>query len=749
MNKKKITEIVKFNVEKSIQNKWFVIFNIIMCIIVVISTNLKNIDNILEQNNINLFEEEFKLEIIDPNNLATGKFEEIYYNSKNNELTKTEDSDSKKSSKGVEITYIEENNYTKENIPDDLIVVEFELNDKEIVKTKVTSKEATDSKLYENIKNVTKQIRSEIFANRLGITNTELEKLNEEPSIEEIMLGVDAENSVAKEIIKNASIIIVYMVLILVLSRIANEVAQEKISKSIEYVLTSVSAKEYLLAKVLGVTITIIIQLLYSFVYYLIGNGISTIINISNIVQVTQQTTMAIDMSIITYVLAMAGYLIFTVFFMCMIQAAISSKTTSVAEASNTTTMLLMITIVLYFISISCIGPYINVTTPMYIISCIPIVSTFFVPAMMIIGQATPLQIIVSFVLLIISVPLVFNKCSEKFKNGILDYTSKPNKRRKIKKDRTIKEEQEFLIKSSKMKRFGFVIGIALLLWIILQNIGMLILPGIAENLLADKISEKSIYWCYFSIISIISLQIPTMLVSLYTEEQYKEKKKLDIKSSLKVILIGWGIITIIRYLEVYILNLIGSDYNIFSDNIIVNSSDTILDKIIFFIGLAVVPGIFEELFIRKSVLNYGKQFGNYFTIIVSAIIFGLLHLNLQQGIFAFLIGIVFGAIVLITKDVRITIILHIMNNGLVALANIFNGNDVMQNILEYGSLALGIFGVILLVSAIKNKGKNKLFEKEKFKEEYKMIFTNFTFDLVIILFIVLTIATENYLRVL
>lgn len=733
MNKKKIAEIVKFNVEKSIQNKWFVIFNIIMCVIVIISVNLKNIDKILEENDINLFEEEFKLEIIDSDNLAKGKFEEKY-----------------KDSNGVEISYIEQNSYTKENIPDDLIVVEFKQDDKDIVKTKIISKEATDSGLYENIKNITKEIRSEIFANKLGITNSDLEKLNENPVIEEIMLGVDAENSTTKEVIKEVSVIIVYMVLILVLSRIANEIAQEKVSKSIEYVLTSVSAKEYLLAKVLGVTITIIIQLLYSFVYYLIGNGINTIINISNIVQITEQTTTSIDMSIVTYVLAMSGYLIFTVFLMCMIQAAISAKTTSVAEASNTTTMLLMITIVLYFISLACIGPYINVTTPMYIISCIPIVSTFFVPAMMIIGQATPLQIVVSFVLLIISVPLVFNKCSEKFKNGILDYTSKPNKRRKTKKDRTIKEEQEFLIKSNKMKRFGFVIGIALLLWMILQNIGTLVLPVITENLLTGTISEKSIYWIYYSIISIISLLLPSILVSSYTEDQYKECKKLDFKSALKIVLIGWGVITIIRYLEQYILNLIGSDYNILTDNLIANSSDTILDKIIFFIGLAVVPGIFEEIFIRKSILNYGKQFGTYFTIIVSSIIFGLLHLNLQQGIFACLIGLVFAIILLITKDIRITILLHIMNNGLVALISIFSESNIMQNILEYGSLLLGLIGIVLLIGVIiKNKGKNKIFEKEKFKEEYKMIFRNFTFDLVIILFIVLTIATENYLRVL
>ena len=242
--------------------------------------------------------------------------------------------------------YVDKNEYTDETIPEDLIVIEAHLDDQELIKTKIVSKEAVDYEVYEKVEEVTKNVRSEIFSSKQGISKEELSILNETPKIEEIMLGVDAENSSTKAFIKDISIIVVYMVLILVLSMISNEIAQEKVSKSIEYVLTSVTAKEYLLAKVLGITITIIVQLLYSFVYFMIGNGISLILNsaeISNI-ELSQSASLNIDMSIISYILAMAGYLIFTVFFMCIIQAAISSKTTSVAEASNTTTLLLMIT---------------------------------------------------------------------------------------------------------------------------------------------------------------------------------------------------------------------------------------------------------------------------------------------------------------------------------------------------------------------------------------------------------------------
>lgn len=731
MNKKKIAEIVKFHVEKNLHTKGFIIFNIILCLITIFAVNVDNIDKALEENDINLFEEEYSIEILDSNRLVDGKFEEIYNDNEN-----------------VKLFRVDKNEYTKENIPDDVILVEFNSDEKDLISVKIISKEAVDFSIYQNIEEITKKTRSEIFSMKNGISREELEILNENPNIEEIMLGVDAENSGMKATIKDISVIAVYMILVLVLSMISNEIAREKVSKSIEYVLTSVTAKEYLLAKVLGVTITIIVQLLYSLVYYLIGNGINTIINVSDVTVTTQTANTAIDMSIVNYILAMSGYLIFTVFFMCLIQAAISSKTTSVAEAGNTTTLLLMITIVLYFISLSCIGPYITVTTPMYIISCIPIVSTFFVPSMMIIGQATGLQIFISFLLLVLSVPLVFNLCAKKFKDGILDYSSKPSKKRKIKKERTLKEEQEFLVKSSKMKKFGFVIGMSLMIWLALQLIGSLIVSGLVSTIFEGKLTEKSISWLYTGIVSLISLLLPTIFVNSYIESNSKVNEKT--KNSGKILIMGFGLVIAIQYLEQFIIEKIGSNYEIFSSDLLVNTGDTIIDKILFFISIAVIPGIFEELFVRKAILNYGKQFGNYFTIIVSAIIFALLHMNLQQGIFAFLIGIVFGYIAVKTQNVKLTMILHILNNGFVALNSIFSANEVILNIMNYGSLIIAGIGLILfLITLLKNIKEFKNFQEEKFKEEYKMIFRNYTFDIVIILFIILTIVTENYLRVL
>lgn len=370
MNFKKVREIIKFDVQKSIQNKWFVILNVILFIIILFATNWSNISNYLKEHDVNFVnEEQITIQILDPENLIYDSFNEKYGESSNYKIEK-----------------VESNPYSKENIPDDnVIFLEVKSNSEDIITAKLVSKEGIDNDIYDVIYDELTEARANLFAANHNISIDELNTLNEEVPVERELLGVDAENSDTKEVIKTISILVVYMVLIIILSRIANEIAQEKVSKSIEYVLTSVTAGEYLISKVLSVTIATLIQVLYTFVYYIIGNCINSLFVMQTTGASFGSSIVNIDTSIVSYVLVMAVYLIFTVFITALIQATLTSKTTSVAEAGNTTMILLLLVVILYLVSLSAISPYITVTPLMYIISCLPIVSTFFVPAMMII----------------------------------------------------------------------------------------------------------------------------------------------------------------------------------------------------------------------------------------------------------------------------------------------------------------------------------------------------------------------------
>lgn len=725
MNFKKIREIIKFDVQKSIQNKWFVILNILMFVAILFATNWNNISNYLNEHNVDFMtEEEITIQILDNENLVYDKFNEKYGESSN-----------------FNIERVDTNTYSKENVPaDNVILLEVKSSPEDIITAKIVSKEGIDNDIYNLIYDELSEVRANLFATNNGISIDELNILNEEVQIERELLGVDAENSETKEIIKTISIVVVYMVLIIILSRIANEIAQEKVSKSIEYVLTSVTAGEYLISKVLSVTIATLIQVLYTFVYYIIGNSINSLFVMQSTGASFGSSFINIDTSIASYILVMAAYLIFTVFLTALIQATLTSKTTSVAEAGNTTMILLFLIVILYLVSLSAISPYITVTPLMYIISCIPIVSTFFVPAMMIIGQATTLQIIISFIVLIMSVPFIFKFCSKRFKNGILDYTSS-NKKKKVKKELTLKEKQEKDLKASIAKKIGFTIGIALILLVFLQTILAYIFGIILPKFINTDINTLNII--LNGLVSCVSLGIVTLYI--YSNIKDKEEvKTISGKKAFEITFVGIALIAIVQVALSWIYSKIGLNYDIFNELSVV-PSNTLISNILYLIAIVVIPAIFEELLFRKAIINYSKKYGKAFAVIFSAILFGLFHMNLNQGIFAFLIGIIFGIIAIQTSSIKLTVLLHFLNNLYAALQVILSGFalEMFNNII----LAVIIFAIIILIKTLP-KVRNIKREDLKIDKDCLLIFKNYTFIISMILLIVMFIVTENFLRV-
>ncbi len=740
MNTKKIKEIIKFDVGKSIQNKWFVILNIVILISILFSTNWTHIENFLDAHDMNFTDmEDVTIEVLDSENLLYGELEKQV-----------------KDIEAIKLKQVTENKYSKKNIPEDeIVLVEAVKDETELIKIKIISKEEISVEVYDLIYESVKESRNTLFATKYNITVEQLEVLSTEPAIERVYLGVDAENSELKEIIKTVSVLVVYFVLILVASSIANTIAQEKTSKSIEYVLTSVTAKEYLLAKVLGITLTILAQVLYTGIYYLIGTLISNIITIwagGTVISIASGVTAAnADLDIIKYVLVMAAYLIFTVFFVGLVQATLSSKTNSVSEAGNTTTLILFVVIFLYLISLGAITPYTNVSTFMYIISCIPIVSTFFVPAMMIIGQATTVQVIISFVILILSVPIVFNICAKYFKNGILDYTTKKKSKKlfgkKEEKELSLRERQEQELKIKFAKRFSFTIGMALILYVFAQMILEMVFSMSLPTLFKDKLDSNTILILVSGLVSTISMLVAIWFIKAYNSQAKEKAKKLDGKRKFNFIGIGIALIGLTQLALPYIYEVFGINYDILEKFEVLPGNGS-LSKIIFFVVLAILPAIFEELFCRKAILNCAKKYGNTFAVIFSALVFAVIHMNMGQAIFAFIIGIIFGVIAIKTNSIKIPILLHFLNNGYAALMAIFAENAIVLGIINNIVIGVLIFSFIILVKNVPELFKIKK-EDLKINPDCKYILKDYTFLVAVSLLIVMFVATENVLKIL
>ena len=128
--------------------------------------------------------------------------------------------------------------------------------------------------------------------------------------------------------------------------------------------------------------------------------------------------------------------------------------------------------------------------------------------------------------------------------------------------------------------------------------------------------------------------------------------------------------------------------------------------------------------------------------------IFALIHLNMGQAIFAFVMGLIFGVIAVKTNSIKIPVLLHFLNNGYAALMTIFIENNIAVGIIDTIVIAIFIFSLIVLIN---NLPKLRKLKKEDFKidPDCKLIVKNYAFIISMVLLITMFISTEGLLRTL
>lgn len=91
----------------------------------------------------------------------------------------------------------------------------------------------------------------------------------------------------------------------------------------------------------------------------------------------------------------------------------------------------------------------------------------------------------------------------------------------------------------------------------------------------------------------------------------------------------------------------------------------------------AVLPAFCEEFANRGMLLNGLKRLGAKKAILISALLFALMHLNVGQFGYAFLVGIFLAFLFLATGSIWPGIIIHFLNNGIVEYLSFAKVNNL------------------------------------------------------------------------
>lgn len=126
---------------------------------------------------------------------------------------------------------------------------------------------------------------------------------------------------------------------------------------------------------------------------------------------------------------------------------------------------------------------------------------------------------------------------------------------------------------------------------------------------------------------------------------------------------------------------------------------------IMYMIAISVIPAIFEELLFRGVIMQSLRRFGDPFALVVSSILFAMLHRNLLQGPNALLTGLVLGYFTLRSGSLIPAIIMHFVNNFLVGALSVamMHMPASQAQLLNFAVaptyLALGAIGIILMIA--------------------------------------------------
>ena len=264
------------------------------------------------------------------------------------------------------------------------------------------------------------------------------------------------------------------------------------------------------------------------------------------------------------------------------------------------------------------------------------------------------------------------------------------------------KQQRKELIK------IGFAVGTAIILYIILQSIAVLLLNVFG---LMDAYNSSTMVKYAFNIIGVhlFSMMIPFGLPALCFKKNFVAPlvpvKKVKGKDAVAWIAFGMGVCLMSNIIVNMIIQM---SKNVFGYELSQNDyggPNDWLTCLVIVVSTAIIPAICEEFAFRCCTLGILRKYGKGFAVFTVSIVFGLIHGNVIQFVFAFLVGALLGYITIKTDNVIIAMCVHGFNNGMSVVKDVatfaFNENTatIISNCIFY---LWGIASIIALIYLVR-----------------------------------------------
>lgn len=413
----KLGFLTKYSLGKKIKSKWFIVVNIIILLVI---SALINMDSIIK-----LFGGDFNNneEILVIDNIGVLEtFKDIY--AINNEYLKSETKYSIKEYKEGYDSAIEEIKDT------DKILIVIDKDETNYITSKLVTNSSMDTITYTIISNTLDSIKREEVLKSYNITNEMYEKIESKVEVERIIL--DSENT-DDNMLTNLVVTIITMpfffLTVYLVQMIGAEINEEKSTKSMEIIISNVSAKTHFISKIISSNVFVLIQGALLLIYCIIGIIIryfvsGSIINSLPVELTTLGSTLSSSgiMDNIKIALPlMLLLLIITLFAYSIVSGVLASVTTNMEDYQQIQTPIVLILLAGFYLS--SLASIFKGSIFIKVASYIPFISSLLAPTMYALGEFSLFDMLISILLMVVTILLLMKYGFRIYKVGILNYS--------------------------------------------------------------------------------------------------------------------------------------------------------------------------------------------------------------------------------------------------------------------------------------------------------------------------------------
>ena len=422
--KNKFWYLTKYGLKKKFKSKSFIISNIILFILLV---GLLNIDTIISFFGGD-FEKDVNVYVLDNTNNNFDSFKDNYEKVK---IILDNNDDKVKISKGEK---------EKEKLEKDIegttdIIVILNNDSDNYINASIITENYIDPFIYQSLIQTINNTKYEIALRNSNIDVEELNNISKTVQIDRIILD-DSKNTEEENMNTVMGVVfptIIFpfcMLIILLVQMIGTEINEEKTTRSMEIIISNVSARVHFFSKLVSNNVFIITQALLLFIYGAIGFIIRGIVGTGINSDLTEEISKTISslsesglfdklyyiipVTIILMILSFIAY--------SLIAGILASMTVNTEDYQHIQTPIMIICFIGYYLAV--MSSMFNGSIFIRILSYVPLISCLLSPALLVIGQITIIDVMISVAALLLLIGVLSKYGLKIYKIGILNYST-------------------------------------------------------------------------------------------------------------------------------------------------------------------------------------------------------------------------------------------------------------------------------------------------------------------------------------